>query len=276
MDVEVSQLTDSVWLYKVGIVNYYLYKGEKVVLYEAGLSCTASKLLEELDVAPDYLIVPHSHFDHVCGVSLIAEMYPEVKVVAHEKVKGLTSKEKVLKAWASDDLQLCKNYFGVEEEVDVSKIRIDLVVKEKDKVSDIEILETPGHSPDCISAYLRKENVLLVSDSLGFPLSSGKILPMFFYNFDEYYESMKRIEGIKPYVLGLAHNKCLIGGDCDTFIESAISETITVYKTLKSDIDDEEVFRQIYVDEIAKYPEMTMRATAKLLRKRALDSDLTL
>ena len=32
MDVEVSQLTDSVWLYKVGIVNYYLYKGEKVVL----------------------------------------------------------------------------------------------------------------------------------------------------------------------------------------------------------------------------------------------------
>ena len=276
MDVEVSQLTDSVWLYKVGIVNYYLYKGEKVVLYEAGLSCTASKLLEELDVAPDYLIVPHGHFDHVCGVSLIAEMYPEVKVVAHEKVKDIASKEKVLKAWASDDLQLCKNYFGIEEEVDISKIRIDLAVKEKDKVSDIEIMETPGHSPDCISAYLRKENVLLVSDSLGFPLSSGKILPMFFYNFDEYYESMKRIEGIKPYVLGLAHNKCLKGENCDTFVENAISETITVYKTLKSDISDEEVFRQIYIDEIASYPEMTMRVTAKLLRKRAIDSDIVL
>lgn len=276
MNVEVAQLTDSFWLYKVGIINYYLYKGEKVVLYEAGLSCTASKLLEELDTEPDYIIIPHSHFDHVCGVSLIVEMYPEVKVVAHEKLSNLVSKEKVLNAWAADNMQLCKNLYGLDEEVDVSKIRIDVSVREKDKIADIEIMETPGHSPDCISAYFRKENVLLVSDSLGFPLSSGKILPMFFYNFDEYYENMKKIEGIKPYVLGLAHNKCLIGEDCDKFVENAISETITLYKSLKSDISEEEVFKQIYVDEIAKYPEATMRATAKLLKKRAMESDLIL
>jgi len=270
------QLTDSVWLYKVGIVNYYLYKGDKVVLYEAGLSCTASKLLEELDVAPEYVIVPHSHFDHVCGVSLIVEMYPDVKVVAHEKVGGLVTKEKVLKSWVSDDMQLCKNYYKVDGDVDLSKIRVDITVKENDKISDLEVLETPGHSPDCISVYLRKENVLLVSDSLGFPLSSGKILPMFFYNFDEYYESMKKIESIKPYVLGLAHNKYIIGDDCDRFVEKAISETVALYKTLKSDVDEEEVFKQIYVDEISYYPEATMRATAKLLKKRALDSELML
>ena len=274
MDVEVLQLTDSVWLYKVGIVNYYLYKGEKVVLYEAGLSCTASKLLEELDATPDYLIVPHGHFDHVSGVSLIVEMYPDVKVVAHDKVKNLASKDKVLKAWAADDSQVCKN-FGMEGEVDVSKIRVDVTIKEGDKVSDFEILETPGHSPDCISAYLRKENVLLVSDSLGFPLSSGKIVPFFTHNFKEYVESIKRIGNVKPYVLGLSHNACVKGKECDAFVEKALSEAITLYKKFKTQqLTEDELVNEILREELAKYPSATMKATVKVIGKRILESDL--
>ena len=67
METEIVELTPSVKLYKVGETNYYLYKGEKNVLIDCGLSCTAKKLLEILEENIDAVLITHGHFDHVGG-----------------------------------------------------------------------------------------------------------------------------------------------------------------------------------------------------------------
>ena len=275
--IDVIELTGSVTLYKVGLVNYYVVKGEDVVIFEAGLSCSAEKLLEELDVEPDYVIVPHGHFDHVGGVSVFKEVYPEVKIAAHPAVAELAGKEKVVSSWKADDAELCRNYYGKEskESMDEFNVGIDIEVTDGSMVGELEIMETPGHSKDCISAYLRRENAVFVNDSLGFVFSSGGVLPMFFYNFEDYVKSIKRVQGLKPYVLGLSHNVCFTGRSCDDFISESLSETIQLYNRLRrGDISDEEIVNLVFRDEIKYYPEMTMKATAKLLRKRVMESDM--
>ncbi len=270
--VDVIELTKSITLYKVGLVNYYVVKGEEVVIFEAGLSCSAEKLLEELDVEPDYVIVPHGHFDHVGGVAVFKEVYPDVKIAAHPAVAELAGKEKVVNSWRTDDAELCKNYYK-KEGVGELNVGIDIEVTEGSQVGDLEIMETPGHTRDCISGYLRRENAVFVNDSLGFAFSSGGILPMFFYNFEDYVKSIKRVQGLKPYILGLSHNTYFTGRACDDFISESLSETIQLYNRLKrGDISDEELVSLVFRDEIRYYPEMTMKATAKLLKKRVMES----
>ena len=271
--IDVVELTESVTLYKVGLVNYYVVKGDEVVIFEAGLSCTAEKLLEELEVEPDYVIVPHGHFDHVGGVPVFKEVFPEVKIAAHPAVTELSKKEKVISSWNADNAELCRNYYK-KDGIDV-EVSIDLEVTEGSQVGELEIMETPGHSKDCLSAYLRKENAVFVNDSLGFAYSSGGVAPMFFYNFEDYLNSIRRIQGLKPYVLGLSHNVYFTGKACDDFISQSLSETIQLYNRLKrGDISDEELIESIIKDEMKYYPEQTMKATVKVLRKRVMESDM--
>ncbi|AGK60613.1 hypothetical protein Asulf_00593 [Archaeoglobus sulfaticallidus PM70-1] len=152
------ELTKSIALYKVGLVDYYVVKGEEVVIFESDLSCSAERLLEELDVEPDYVIVSHGHFDHVGGVAIL-EVYLDVKIAAHPAVAELAGKEKVINSCGADDAELCRNYYK-KEGVDELNVSVDLEVTERGQVGELEIMETPSHSKDCISVYPRRENAV--------------------------------------------------------------------------------------------------------------------
>ena len=274
--VEVERLSDSITLYKVGVINYYVVEGEETVIYECGLSCSAEKLLEELEVEPDYVIIPHGHFDHVGGAVVFKEVYPDVKIVGHPALSKLAEKEKVQNAWKNDNNALCRNFFK-EEGYEDGTVEIDIQVSEGDVVGELEIIETPGHSKDCISAYFRKDNAVFVNDSLGFALSSNEIIPMFFHSFDDYYKSIKKIQALKPYILGLSHNLYVKGRMCDEFIENSLSETVNLFRKLKShELSDDELVEYAIRGEMKYYPEKTMKPTVMVLKKRVEESNLEL
>ncbi len=266
--MEIVQLAEGLKLYKVGIINYYYFERERV-LFEAGLSCSASKLLEEFDEELEYIIVPHGHFDHVAGLSVLLEQYPEAKVVAHENLAKLFEKEKVVASWVKDDKVLCRNAFKEDYEVEFSG-RVDVKVKDGDEVNGLEVIESFGHSKDGISVYSRKLNVLLASDYLGYVTSSGRIIPMYFADFDEYIKTLEKLSAIKPYILGLSHNRYFVGKEIDKIFEVAKEEAVKLAEKVK-EMSDEELFRYFYVEEVSLYPEDTMRLTASMLKKRVLE-----
>ena len=271
METEIVELTPSVKLYKVGVINYYLYKGEKNVLIDCGLSCIAEKLLEILEENIDAVLITHSHFDHVGGLPVILEQY-DAEVAAHESVTRLLGKEKVIKSWIRDNREFCKKAY----EADVEKMefpqKIDVPLKDGDDYYGLEIIETPGHSPDTISIYLRKENVLTASDALGYFTSSGRIVPLFFYNYESYLDSIKKIQMLRPYILGLSHIYFFRGKECDKAIENALNETVKLSEKIKAGMSDEELMEYFIVDELKLYPDEAMKASALLLKKRVLES----
>ena len=271
METEVVELTPSVKLYKVGVINYYLYKGEKNVLIDCGLSCTAEKLLEILEENIDAVLITHSHFDHIGGLPVILEQY-DAEVAAHESVARLLGKEKVIKSWMRDNGEFCKKAYEAEVEESEFPKKIDVSLKDGDDYHGLEIIETPGHSPDTISIYLRRENVLIASDALGYFTSSGRIVPLFFYNYESYLNSIKKIKMLKPYILGLGHVYFFRGKECDKAVENSLNETLKLADMIKSGISDEELLEYVIVDELKLYPDETIRASALLLKKRVLQS----
>lgn len=271
METEIVELTPSVKLYKVGETNYYLYKGEKNVLIDCGLSCTAEKLLEILEENIDAVLITHGHFDHVGGLSVILEQY-DAEVAAHEGVAKLLGKEKVVKSWIKDDREFCKKAYEVEAEVSEFSKKIDVALKDGDDYHGLEIIETPGHSPDTISIYLRRENVLIASDALGYFTSSERIVPLFFYNYESYLESIKKIQMLRPYILGLGHVYFFRGKECDKAVENALNETLKLAERIKAGMSDEELIEYFIVDELKLYPDETIKASALLLKKRVLGS----
>ncbi|WP_456478636.1 MBL fold metallo-hydrolase [Geoglobus ahangari] len=267
MEVEVIELTGSFKLYRVGFVNYYVYSGEKTVLIETGLSCTASKLLEELDEDVDSILITHAHFDHITGLSVLLEQYPEAEVAGHASIARLLEKEKVLKSWFKDDAEVCG------ESYDGEKLRIDRGLGEGDVFHGLEIYEVPGHSPDSLAVYHRGENVLLVSDSLGYFTSSGKVIPLFFYSYDQYLSSIDRLAGFRPEILGVGHVKYFTGRECDHAVRRAREEAVRLAEMVKSGMEDEKLLEYFIVDELKFYPKEAMKASAMLLKRRVLESD---
>ncbi len=265
MNVEEVELTDTFRLYRVGFANYYLYSGEKTVLIETGLTCTAGKLLEEIDEDLDAIVITHAHFDHITGLSVLLEQYPDAEVAGHAGVAKLLQKDKVVNSWLSDDSEVCGEEYSGE------RLRVDTVLKEGDVFWGLEVYEVPGHSPDSIALYQRDENVLLVSDSLGYFTSSGKVIPLFFYNYEQYLRSIDRIAEFRPRILGVGHVNYFTGKQCDDSVKRAKEEAIRLAEMIRSGVEDDKLLEYFIVDELKFYPKEAMRASAMLLKRRVLE-----
>jgi glyoxylase-like metal-dependent hydrolase (beta-lactamase superfamily II) len=118
--------------------------------------------IEERELTPKMLLNTHCHLDHVFGNKFIAETYT-LTLQLHEKEKELLAFAPVsgLKYNMPFD-----NYAGEF-----------IFLKEGDKImlgtDELEIFETPGHSPGSICFYCRKQNFIISGDVL-FQRSVGR------------------------------------------------------------------------------------------------------
>ncbi len=262
MDIEHMYITDSLKLIRVGLINYYLLDS---LLFDCGTTCTASRLVENLNRPIQLVVISHAHFDHVAGLAVIKNEFPNVKIFAHENVGKLVKNDKVIKTWDAENREFCDKS---GEKAD--SLNLDLEIKSKDsipKLEHLEIIETPGHSPDAISLLNEEEGFMLVADALGYPLSSGKNIPMYFHSFPRYIESIEKIHKLSDRVC-LGHNGAVFSSSyCDT----AIDEAYKLKNEIENGLTEKELFKRIYRDEMLLYPSSTIKAVAKLLVKRSLE-----
>jgi glyoxylase-like metal-dependent hydrolase (beta-lactamase superfamily II) len=216
------------------------------------------------------VLISHAHFDHFTGISAIHELYPDVEVGAHENVLKLIKNEKVLKIWSKEDREFCANLKMVSR-TNFDNLKDIKPLRNGSKIGNLEIIEVPGHSPDSISLYSDEERFVLVSDSLGYHLSSGKNVPMYFYSFKDYIKSIEKIRSLDPKLIGMGHNRILKGDECENYTELAIREAFNLKESIERGLTEEELLNSIYIDELRYYPESTIKTVVKLLIKRSLE-----
>lgn len=83
------------------------------------------------------VLLTHAHFDHIYGLPLLLEKFPDVAIYTNEWGKA---------ALADDKLNMSR-YHESPVKVDCANVR---VVKEGDKIFGFDVYETPGHNPSCI------------------------------------------------------------------------------------------------------------------------------
>ncbi len=143
-------------------------------LYDTGMAYCATKLIENIknqlngkDL--DYILLSHSHYDHVGGVPYLKAEYPNVKVIGAEYAQYVLTRPNAL---ATINLlskkagsQLGANEFLAYDE---DLLKIDITVKQGDVIDlgeeKIKVLETQGHT-QCSLTYIVDDKWILASES---------------------------------------------------------------------------------------------------------------
>jgi glyoxylase-like metal-dependent hydrolase (beta-lactamase superfamily II) len=224
------QVTKNITLLGSELFNLYLVKGETYAIVEGGVSGITYPFLEQLkqlNVSPEsisHLVILHSHFDHMMVFPTLKGRYPWMKIVSSDLNRATFSSERIIaKIFDSDrKMTLALKERGMISEAPAlqsnASFPLDVTIKEG-SVLDIgkgvkmKFLEIPGHSPDCVGAFLEDEGLLFCSDGAGFYTPPDFFRPNYWYRLDDAEESLDKMKTIDPEILCRGHYGAMIGRD---------------------------------------------------------------
>ncbi len=154
--------------------NAYLLTNGELILIDSGRPGSAQKILKymrSIGLEPSDLskiILTHHHIDHMGGVPELKEK-TNAKVVLHEKEAKILSGE--LKTPGRGIMSIFSKF--LQYFYQSVPIEPDLIVKEGDEISGLEVVNTPGHTPGSISLYDKQKEIMFVGDAIVF--SNGNI-----------------------------------------------------------------------------------------------------
>lgn len=82
-------------------------------------------------------MLTHAHFDHIYGLPLLLERFPDVAIYTNEWGKAALADAKLNMSF----------YHETPVSIDCPNVQ---VVKEGDRVFGFDVYETPGHNPSCL------------------------------------------------------------------------------------------------------------------------------
>jgi glyoxylase-like metal-dependent hydrolase (beta-lactamase superfamily II) len=152
-------------------------KYDKTLLFDTGMAYCGEKLVENIkdvlgDRGLDYVILSHTHYDHVGALPYVIKAFPEATVMGSAHGQYVLTRPGALKMM----LQLGRNaekMFGEpgQDKCIVDGMKIDKVLAEGEKVDlgggAIQAFEAKGHT-DCSMMYmLEPDHILFASESTG-------------------------------------------------------------------------------------------------------------
>jgi glyoxylase-like metal-dependent hydrolase (beta-lactamase superfamily II) len=224
------QVTKNINLLGSELFNLYLVKGETYAIVEGGVSGVAYPFLEQLNqlnIPPEaisHLVILHSHFDHMMVFPVLWERYPWMKIVTSDLNRTIFTSERILARIFDSDrkITLALRERGMISEAPnltpYTFFPLDITVQEGSvldlgKGMKMKFFEIPGHSPDCLAAFLEEEGLLFCSDGAGFYTPPDFFRPNYWYRLDDAEKSLDKMKAIDPEILCRGHYGAMIGKD---------------------------------------------------------------
>lgn len=261
---------------------HYLITGTKAsALIETGVTATAPDIisaLETLGKKPQFIFVTHPHVDHVMGVPLLKQAFPESIVICGPGAAEFLNKGHVQEAILRDDLFISAFLQGQPAKGTIPEMGACLPMGDGARIDlgglTFEILEIKGHSPGHIGILVPEIKALFPSDALGFFMPSLGFFPTFFTGFAAFCTSLERLEKLHPLFLGLPHQGLLQGRDIGDAFALALKAAFDVYTevAVKEGNEEElalEIYRKFYRDELKLYSPENIKHCCRLLVRRA-------
>ena len=230
--------------YRLGTPAFpsFLSLGKVGMIIEGGTGPTFPMIIDQikaLGIAMDrieYVLLTHTHADHIGAVPHLKRKWPHLKLVASASAANILNTSELYNEFLLVDLgiaQLMKakgEIGGMPAVPEDYRFEVDLVVKGGDTIElgdgiVWEIIDTPGHSPCHISAYEKKEGTLAVGDATGFYVpEKDAFWPNYFVSLATYLDSMRKLSAFPARRAVLSHN-AVIGGDVYHYFEKAMEAT---------------------------------------------------
>ena len=154
----------------------FLFVSENTTfLLDNGFAFCAEQMVENIrkvlgDRKLDYILLTHSHYDHLSGTPYITRAYPDVKVVANDHTANVIVRDGAKKVMRKMNEAARETYDGDEYEDLTDMLRVDIVVKDDDIVDlgdfRFKVCGFPGHTKCSIGFYSEEERLLLSCETL--------------------------------------------------------------------------------------------------------------
>lgn len=139
--------------------NTYLAVDEKTnegfIVDPGGYNKVLTKEVRDNDVKIKYIILTHSHSDHICGVNEHKAEFPDAKIVAYKDEEAMLENPNLNQSPG----------FGVPYST-----KADILVSDGDelKVGDVTLkfIHTPGHTEGGMCIYVKEAKALFSGDTL--------------------------------------------------------------------------------------------------------------
>ncbi|MBP1764504.1 MAG: beta-lactamase domain protein [Firmicutes bacterium] len=195
--------------------NAFLLVGEeKTALIDCGMAYCADKLISNVkqrlkNKTLDYILLSHSHYDHIGAIPYLKKEWPNSKVLGAEHAKRVLNKPSALKTIRQLSIQAAKVYQAGElEEYEDSLLKVDVVICNGSMLDlgglQIKVIETQGHT-QCSLSFLVDKTILFTSESSGCMSKSGKIQPAFITSVSQAIASIRLCQKINPRFIVSPH-----------------------------------------------------------------------
>jgi glyoxylase-like metal-dependent hydrolase (beta-lactamase superfamily II) len=144
---------------------YLVINGEELTIIDTGTSGNAQKTVEYIqklghqpaDVKT--IILTHFHMDHMGSAKELKDL-TNAKVAVHTEDADYVSGKK--------PLPKPKNilFRAVSSFVKPAPVQVDVILKEGDKIANLSVIHTPGHTPGSIMLLDEERKVLFAGDTL--------------------------------------------------------------------------------------------------------------
>ena len=242
--------------YSIGhpAIPIFLMDGVRPLIFDAGFAFLGEIYAGEIkkilgDRQVEYLFLTHAHFDHCGSVSILKKYFPLMKVITSKKAKDILGRPNAIKLIKA--LNQASGEVVGDIEIDFASsgefepFEIDKTVKDGDifKISNglnIRIIETPGHTSDCLSFYIQEKKILISSEAAGQPDLSGYIVSDCLLDYDQYFSSMKRLSLLDIEILCPGHLFVYTGDDAKKYLRESMLECEKFRKLVELCLDEED------------------------------------
>ena len=187
---------------------FLLITEEKAAIIDAGFSFTAKPMVKKIkaelgDRPLDYILLSHSHYDHISGSSLMKKVWPNVKIVSAEHAAKVFEKKTAMKTIAKMNIAAAFYFKKLPFfSNDLSRIHTDIVVKGGDIIDlgsiKLEVIEAPGHTRDSLAFWCESERLVMTCETMGVLAGDDRIMPACLVGFKSTMDFIDRLEKLRP------------------------------------------------------------------------------
>lgn len=262
------KMTDHIWCLGNRLFHFFVVGEQESIMVEGAVSGAVANLRQqwpELRPQPQVnrLLAMHAHFDHICGIPYLMELFPQAQVAATPYAAQVMQKDKVLAGFFAQDeemVNVLQEMKLLAQNVQVPhppNIPVQIILEDGDilRTADgcrLEIIAAPGHSPCSMGAYMPEDKVLFISDVAGFQISDEELFPIFFQSYEMYIDSIQRMQGYPAQIVAPAHGTLWSGAQIPVFYERALQAARGAYDWIRV-MSETGVEHQHMVDTLFKH-----------------------
>lgn len=196
-------------IFNVGVVRgseaFLLINEDGTALIDTGFAFCGEEMAENVEkilgARPlDSILLTHSHYDHASGVPYCREKWPEVKVYAAAYAKRVFDRPGARKTIKEMNDNAAQIFGRPEYRAADNLLYVDVPLSDGDTViagnMEFSVLETPGHTMDCISFWCESEKLLISAETIGYPLLPEKVSPTFLVGYEMTIDSIRRLRAL--------------------------------------------------------------------------------